>query len=165
VPDLPDDPERDWLTAPDPDRTPVERYLAEAVRFHHVTDLQKAILARTDAIIASGLSMYLEGLTRTGPPGHLTPIFEESQARSRDRLLSNPLALPLPGLPRASGESRDFARLIRDRLEEFQSHRPLFSSLVVPVTLTLRVTAGKKGLRPCLLSSEKGNGLDGRQAK
>lgn len=144
-PDLPDDPEPDWLTDSSSVLTPVERYLAEASRFHYVTDLQEAILARTTASLISGLSMYLEGPTRADPPGRLAAIFEESQAASRNLLLSNPFTLPLPGLPRATGESEDFARLIRDRLEEFRSRWPLFRPLLVPVTLTFLVIPPEQG--------------------
>jgi hypothetical protein len=145
VPDLPDDPEPDWLTGPGPERTPVERFLAEAVRFSYVVDLQEAILARNDALLASGLSMYLDGLARAELPEQLAAVFEETRASSRRLLLSSPLALPLPGLPRASGESREFARLIRDRLGEFRSRWPLFSSLLVPVTLTFLVIPPEQG--------------------
>jgi hypothetical protein len=120
-PDLPDDPEPGWLTEPGSVLTPLERYLAEAFRFRDVTELQEAILARADASLISGLSMYLEGQARADPPGQLAAIFEESQAAGRNLLLSDPLTLALPGLPRAAGESEDFARLIRDRLEEFRS--------------------------------------------
>ena len=144
-PDLPDDPEPDWLTEPGSILTPVERYLAEAFRFHYVTDLQEAILARTDASLISGLSMYLEGLARDDLPVQLATIFEESQASSRNLLLSNPFTLPLPALPRAEGESEDFARLIRDRLQEFRSRWPLFRSLLVPITLTFLVIPPEQG--------------------
>ena len=144
-PDLPDDPEPDWLTEPGSILTPVERYLAEAVRFHYVTDLQEAILARTAASLISGLSMYLEGLARGDLPVQLATIFEESQATSRNLLLSNPFTLPLPALPRAEGESEDFARLIRDRLQEFRSRWPLFRSLLVPITLTFLVIPPEQG--------------------
>jgi hypothetical protein len=144
-PDLPDDPEPDWLTEPASILTPEERYLAEAFRFHYVTDLQEAILARTDASLILGMSMYLEGLARGDLPVQLATIFEESQATSRNLLLSNPFTLPLPVLPRAEGESEDFARLIRDRLQEFRSRWPLFRSLLVPVTLTFLVIPPEQG--------------------
>jgi hypothetical protein len=145
VPDLPDDHEPDWLTDPDAVLTPVERSLTESVRFHYAIELQEAILRRTDALLASGLSMYLEDLGRTDPHPQLAAIFEESQERSRDLLLSNPLTLPLPGLPQASGESRDFALRTRDVLEEFLSHWPLFRSLLVPITLTFLVIPPEQG--------------------
>jgi hypothetical protein len=89
--------------------------------------------------------MYLEEAARAEAPAHLAAIFEESQASSRDLLLSNPFTLPLPGLPRASGESGDFARLVRERLEEFRSRLPLFNSLLVPVTLTFMVVPPRAG--------------------
>ena len=80
TPDLPDDPEPGWLTDPSSVLTPIERYLAEAFRFDYVTDLQEAILARTNASLITGLSMYLEGLAEADPPGQLAAIFEKSQA-------------------------------------------------------------------------------------
>jgi hypothetical protein len=144
-PDLPDDPEPDWLTEPGAVLTPVERYLAESARFHYVSDLQEAILAGTDASLTLGLSMYLDGLTRQDPPEQLAAVFAESQASSRGLLLSNPLTLPLPGLPRAAGESVEFIRLIRSRLEEFRSRWPLLSPLLVPVTLTFLVIPPAQG--------------------
>lgn len=131
---LPDEPEQDWLTEPGANLTPAERYLADFARFRYVTDLQEATLAGTDAILASGLSLYLGDLNRTNASEELTAIFEKSQVESRALLLSNPLMPPLPGLPRAKGQSRDFARLIRARLVEFRSRWP-----ALPVTLTFLV--------------------------
>jgi hypothetical protein len=144
-PDFPDDPEPDWLTEPDSVLTPLEQYLAEAFRFHDVTELQEAILAGTDASLISAVGMYLEGQARADPPGQLAAIFEESRAAGRKLLLSDPFTLPLPALPRAAGESEDFARLIRARLEEFRSGWPLFRSLLVPVTLTFLVVPPEQG--------------------
>ena len=123
----------------------MERYLAEASRFHYVMELQEAILARTDASLISGLSMYLEGLASAELPEQLAAVFEESQAASRRLLLSDPFTLPLPGLPRAAGESERFVQLIRDRLEEFRSRWPLFRTLLVPVTLTFLVVPPEQG--------------------
>ena len=107
--------------------------------------MQEAILARTDASLISGLSMYLERLARDDLPGRVAAIFEESQAASRNLLLSAPFTLPMPALPRAEGESEGFARLIRDRLGEFRSRWPLFRSLLVPVTLTFLVVPPEQG--------------------
>ncbi len=145
-PDLPDDPEPGWrLTEPGSVLTPEERYLAEAFRFDYVTDLQEAILARTNAGLIAGLSMYLEGLARDDLPEQLAAIFKKSKATSRNLLLSDPFTLPLPALPRATGEAEAFIRLIRDRLEEFRSRWPLFKSLLIPVTLTFLVIPPEQG--------------------
>ena len=144
-PDLPDEPEPDWLTEFSSVLTPVEQYLAESFRFHYITDLQEAILARTDASLISGLSMYLEGLARDDLPEQLAAILEESQATSRNLLLSDPFTLPLPALPRATGEAEDFARLIRGRLQEFRSRWPLFRTLLTSITLTFLVIPPKQG--------------------
>jgi hypothetical protein len=45
--------------------------------------MQEAILARTNASLITGLSMYLEGLAEPGPPERLVAIFEKSHANSR----------------------------------------------------------------------------------
>jgi len=144
-PDLPDEPEPDWLTDPRSVLTPIERYLAESSRFYDATKLQEAILGRTTASLISGLSMYLEDLGEADPRGQLAAIFEKSRAAGRRLLLSNPFTLPLPGLPRATGEGDDFARMIRDQLKEFRSRWPLFRSLLVPVTLTFLVIPPEQG--------------------
>jgi hypothetical protein len=77
-PDLPDEPEPGWLTEPGSVRTPVERCLAEALRFDYVTELQEALLARTDASLITGLSMYLEDQAKADAPEQLAAIFEKS---------------------------------------------------------------------------------------
>jgi hypothetical protein len=46
VPDLPDEPEPDWLTAPGSALTATERFFAEETRFHDTRSLQDALLAR-----------------------------------------------------------------------------------------------------------------------
>ena len=107
--------------------------------------MQEVILARTNASLITGLSMYLEWRAEADPPEQLAAIFEKSQARSRGLLLSNPFTLPLPTLPRATGEAEDFARLIRDRMEEFRSRLPLFRTLLTPVTLTFLVIPPEQG--------------------
>lgn len=146
VPDLPDGPEPDWLTAPGSVLTATERFFAEETRFHDTRSLQDALLARTDALLISALSMYLDHQPpRVGMPEHLAAILEESEARSRNLLLSNPLMLPLPGLPRVSGESRDFAQLIRDSMQAFRSRWPVYRTLLTPVTLTFLVIPPKQG--------------------
>jgi hypothetical protein len=145
VPDLPDDPEPEWLRQPDPDATVLRRFLAEAARFHYVSQVQEAMLARSGALLASGLSLYLDSHTRTGEPSRVAAIFEQSRAESRDLLLSSPLALPLPGLPRSSGQAKVFAQQIRSSLEGFRSSSPLFATLLVPVTLTFLVIPPEQG--------------------
>lgn len=145
TPRLPDDPDPAWLADPRPHGTALQHFLAEAARFRHVTELQEAILGRTGASLTAGLSMYLEIHTRTRERPDLAAIFEESRAGNRKLLLSGPFALPLPGLPQASGQTDEFTRQIRTSLEGFRSRWPLFAPLLVPVTLTLLVIPPKQG--------------------
>jgi hypothetical protein len=144
-PDLPDEPEPDWLADPSSALTPIERYLAKSVRFDYITELQEAILRRSNASLLTGLSMYLEGVVRGAPPGRLAAILKESQATSRTLLLSAPFTLPLPALPTATGEAQDFTRQIRGQLEEFRSRWPLFETLLTPITLTFLVVPPEQG--------------------
>ena len=144
-PDIPEEPEPGWPLDPGSARTPTEQYLADAFRFHHVMDVQGAILARTDATLIWALSSYLDDLDGGDRPAELAAILEESRAATRNLLLSNPFTLPLPGLPRVTGQSGDFVRMIRASLEEFRVRLPLFRSLLVPVTLTFLVIPPEQG--------------------
>jgi len=144
-PDIPEQPEPGWPLDPGSARTPVEQYLADSFRFHHVIDVQEAILARTDAASIWALGRYLDHLSDGNRPAELASILEESRAATRDLLLSNPLTLPLPGLPQTTGQSADFIRMIRASLEEFQVRWPLFRPLLVPVTLTFLVVTPEQG--------------------
>jgi hypothetical protein len=144
-PDIPEDPEPGWPLDPGSALTPVEQYLADSIRFYHVTSVQEAILARTDAALIWALGSYLDNLSSDDPPAQIASILEESRTATRDLLLSNPFALPLPGLPRATGEAADFGRMIRASLEEFGVRWPLFRTLLVPVTLTFLVIPPEQG--------------------
>jgi hypothetical protein len=146
VPDLPDDLDLGWL----PHRgtipaalTQTQAYLADVTRFWHVMEMQKAILARTDALLLGALCIYLGGLGGPGAPETLAEILRDNHAASRDLLLSNPFTLPLPGLPQHSGEP--FTQAVRDRLQDFRVRLPLFRSLLVPVTLTFLVVPPQQG--------------------
>ena len=145
LPDIPEEPEPGWPLDPGSARTPDEHYLADAFRFHHQMDVQEAILARTDATLIWALGSYLDDLSSGDPPAEIASILEKSRAATRNVLLSNPLTLPLPGLPRATGQSAGFARMIRASLEEFRVRWPLFQSLLVPVTLTFLVIPPEQG--------------------
>ena len=144
-PDIPEEPEPGWPLDPGFARTPTGQYLADAFHFHHVMDVQEAILARTDATMIWALGSYLDDLSGGDRPAELASILEKSRAESRDLLLSNPFTLPLPGLPRATGQSGDFVRMIRTTLEGFRVRFPLFQSLLVPVTLTFLVIPPEQG--------------------
>jgi hypothetical protein len=145
APEVPEDPEPGWLIDPGSARTLIERYLADSFRFRHLIDVQGAILAQTDSGLIWALSRYLDDLDRGDVPAQLAAIIEESRAASRSMLLSDALTLPLPGLPRATGESEDFVRRIRASLEDFRSRWPLFRPLLVPVTLTFLVIPPEQG--------------------
>jgi hypothetical protein len=144
-PDIPEESDPGWPLDPGSARTLTEQYLADAFRFHHIMDVQEAILAGTDATLIWALGTYFDDLDDSDRPAELASIFEESRAETRDLLLSNPLTLPLPGLPRATGESEVFVRMIRASLEEFRARWPLFRSLLVPVTLTFLVIPPEQG--------------------
>jgi hypothetical protein len=80
-----------------------------------------------------------------GADEQIAAILADAQAESRDLLLSSPLTLPLPSLPRAAGETAVFGQQIRAQIEEFRSRWPLFQSLLVPVTITFLVTPPAQG--------------------
>jgi hypothetical protein len=145
VPGLPDEPEPGWPLDPGSSLSPVEQYLADSFRFHHVTDMQEAILARTDASLNWALATYLGDLDAGSRHTDLASILKESRAATRGLLLSDMLTIPLPGLPRATGQSADFVQMTRASLEQFRVQWPLFRSLLVPVTLTFLVIPPVQG--------------------
>ena len=71
VPTLPDEPEQDWLTTPGSTLTATEQLFAEETRFYEVRNLQDALLGRTDALLMSALSMYLDRLSKDNQPERL----------------------------------------------------------------------------------------------
>ena len=79
-PDMPEEPEPGWPLDPGSAATPVEQYLADSIRFHHVMDVQEAILARTDASLIWALGSYLDDLVMAIPPRSSRP-----SSRSRGR--------------------------------------------------------------------------------
>ena len=145
APDIPEDPEPGWPLEPDSDRTPVEQYLADVLRFHHASDLQEAILAQTDASLIWALGSYLDDLSGGDQPAVLAAVLEKSRAATRNLLLSDPLTLPLPSLPQTKGQTADFTEMIRASLEGFRERLPLFQPLLVPVTLTFFVVPPEQG--------------------
>ena len=145
VPVIPEDPDPGWPLEPASGRTPVEQYLADVLRFHHAADMQEAMLAGTDATLIWALGSYLDDMSGGDRPAELGSILAESRALVRSLLLSEPLTLPLPSLPRAAGQSAAFTRLIRASLEEFRQRVPVFQPLLVPVTLTFLVTPPEQG--------------------
>jgi hypothetical protein len=144
-PDIPEEPEPGWPLDPDPAPTALEQYLADSVRFFHVTSVQEAILAQTDATMTWALGCYLDNSESGDRPAELASILEKSQAATRELLLSNPFTLPLPSLPRAAGQSAYFIQMIRASLEEFRARLPLFQTLLVPITLTFLVVPPEQG--------------------
>jgi hypothetical protein len=145
APDTPEDPEPGWLIDPDSALNPIERFVVDSYRFHQAMKLQRAILADTDASLALALSWYLDDLDRGNVPAQLAAILKKSRVSSRRLLLSDPLTLPLPGLPRSAGDSESFARLIGASLEDFRSRWPLFQPLLVPLMLTFLVVPPEQG--------------------
>ena len=128
-----------------PGRTPVEQYLADVTRFHHVADVQEAMLAGTDATLIWALGSYLDDRSGGGP-AELAAILAESRAAIRNLLLSEPLTLPLPSLPQGC---REVGGLHPDdprpASKSSGTRLPLFRSLLVPVTLTFLVVPPEQG--------------------
>ncbi|WP_188186914.1 hypothetical protein [Nonomuraea sp. SYSU D8015] len=148
-PDLPDDVDRDRER---PSGDPALWSWAEqfSVYFDRMRR-QTSVLARTDAVLLTGLCSYLDNLADSSPrrPGQWREAFEavlhDSYRMSRHLLLSNPLTAPLPGLPRSAGDASTFVHGLREQLEDFRHRRPLFTSLVVPVTVTFLVIPPEQG--------------------
>lgn len=145
APEFPAEPDVGWPGIPPAEITDFHRWLDDDMWFRYVADLQEAILAGTDARLAAGVADCLSQRNDAGVHELIAAILGAARADSRDLLLSDPLALPLPGLPRAAGETAAFCRRIRVQIEEFRSQLPLFQSLLVPVTITFLVIPPAQG--------------------
>ena len=104
VPAIPEDPDPGWPLEPASGRTPIEQYLADVIRFHHVADVQEAMLAGTDATLIWALGSYLDDRS-DGGPAELASILAESRAAIRNLLLLEPLTLR-PGAPKATASRK-----------------------------------------------------------
>jgi hypothetical protein len=145
TPELPDEPDMSWPDLPAAEVTEFHRWVDDDTRFRYIADLQEAILAGTDSMLASGLAGCLSPLDDHGADKQIAAIVAHAHAENRDLLLSSPLTLPLPSLPRVAGEGAAFGQQIRARIEEFRDRWPLFKSLLVPVTMTFLVTPPAQG--------------------
>jgi hypothetical protein len=63
----------------------------------------------------------------------------------RDMLLSDSLTAPLPGLPLASGEGRNFKEAVRAAVEAMRDQTPLLSPLRVGLKVILLVVPPRQG--------------------
>jgi hypothetical protein len=145
APELPDEPDLGWPGIPAPMLTEFHRWVDDDIRFRYIADLQEAILAGTDSMLASGLAGFLSRMDNHGANEQIAAILADAQAESRDVLLSSPLTLPLPHLPHVAGQGAAFGQQIRAQIQEFRNRWPLFTSLLVPVTLTFLVTPPAQG--------------------
>ena len=112
VPAIPEDPDLGWPLEPASGRTPVEQYLADVTRFHHVADVQEAMLAGTDATLIWALGSYLDDRSGGGP-AELASILAESRAAIRNLLRGAahaPAAQPAAGAGTVGGLHPDNPR-------------------------------------------------------
>lgn len=122
------------------------------IHYHHLVRSQEAVLGTTDSSLFGGLCMYLNGLKERVPSnapqpyrGELEDLIETARVRNRRFLLSNPLTLPLPALPHADGEAKEFARTVREQLQRLKRQWPLLTPLLVPVKITFLVVPPEQG--------------------
>jgi hypothetical protein len=117
--------------------------------------LQQALLARTDALLARMLSHAPAWISGARPPKHphadhtvLGQAYGELDrviGDSRGLLLSDLLTLPLPGLPQAGGQGRDFTADVRRAVEKIAAHRPVLAPLLVPLKIIMLVIPPHQG--------------------
>lgn len=154
-PDLPDD-DPDWFEpvgTATAESSALGAYLEEWYRFYSLARMQESLLARNDAILISALSGYLDDPlwppkgSRRAPtlPGDLVDRMDKTEEMTRNLLLANPLAVPLPPLPQTNGTSSDFTSNVRERLQTFRAGWHLLRPLVVPVKATFLVVPPAQG--------------------
>lgn len=115
--------------------------------------VQEAILRRTDAHLASILCNapdWIAGVRPRSRPHAADPAFsgiyaamDAVQDDYRELLLSKSIAVPMPGLPRISGEGQTFITEVSLQLNKLLNRRPVFNPLFVPLKVTFLVVPPK----------------------
>lgn len=110
------------------------------------SELQEVLLRRTDALLASiscrSVSEIAGARPRRSPYGDnpalgsISAKLDEVSARDRQMLLSGTMTLPMPGLPRISGERQAFKAAVQHALEQLRTRWPVFDPLLVPLKVT-----------------------------
>lgn len=118
---------------------------------HDQSHVQEILLKRTDAhiasVILSSASQICGAHSRRRIPYTISPVSElikEITDLDRRVLLSGPLTLPIPGLPRVHGEGDIFLHSVRQYLEQLRSRWPVFSPLLVPVKVIFIVVTPER---------------------
>lgn len=122
---------------------------------HDRARLQEALLLATEASLARIICAspnWMEGAGRESAIGielaSLKSIYdarEKLHSEYRRMLLSEPVAYPLPGLPSASGEGKEFRASVLVQLEELLRRRPVFNPLLVPLKVIFLVVPPIQG--------------------
>jgi hypothetical protein len=129
----------------------IDRWLATAEHARH----QEQLLVSAGALLTSvlaGAPRWIAGVGSPSRPYAGNPAFtdiyaalEQSAANRREMLLSSPLSIPLPGLPRASGEGRKFKAAVRKAVEAMVDRFPILAPLRVPLRVVLLVVPPQQG--------------------
>ncbi|MFI6829169.1 hypothetical protein ACIBG5_18840 [Kribbella sp. NPDC050241] len=105
--------------------------------------------------VLAGTSHWIAGVGAPSRPYAGNPAFtdiytalEQTAADHREMLLSSPLSIPLPGLPRASGEGRKFTAAVRKDVAGMVDRFPIPAPLRVPVKVVLLVVPPRQGKDP-----------------
>lgn len=141
IPDLPDDPDFYWLDeSPPVNATPGGYWLYEQVRFNATVSLQESLLARNDAILSYSLAGHLA--THKQPT---TDVWSNLPSYHRKLLLSDPITLAMPELPRSPGATAHFKQQVRAQFEALKQSSPLLTTLLTPVKLVFLVIPPEQG--------------------
>ena len=122
---------------------------------HEQSQLQETLLRNTDAQVACALRQSPESIAGARPQRRplaenaaFRSIYEdlnELHAQNRHTLLTNPINIPMPSLPRISGERKSFKANIRRELEQWRARWPIFQPLLVPLKMTFLVIPSEQG--------------------
>jgi hypothetical protein len=129
----------------------MDRWLATVEDARH----QEQLLASAGALLTSvlaGAPHWIAGVGSPSRPYAGNPAFtdihaalDQMAANHREMLLSSPLSIPLPGLPRARGEGRTFKAAVRKNVEAMVDRFPALAPLRVPLKVVLLVVPPEQG--------------------
>ncbi|MDG4838370.1 hypothetical protein O7631_17765 [Micromonospora sp. WMMD967] len=114
---------------------------------------QRRLLNAMDRLVDGAISSAPHQISESGIRAgggvrrwpELIDMVEQHETQRWQDLLSFPLTLPLPGLPKSSADRRTFRDALYESMEALRGRWPVLQNLVVPIKVTMLVVPPPQG--------------------